>query len=128
MTIQDRVQAFVAYLGMSSRQVELKAGISNGSLSTISESSYQRTFDKISRAFPTLNIDWLRHGIGEMIISDEDCENSTSDTPYIYNKEKEDAISAMSKAIDEISAQRKVTEKAQEQIDRLLGIVEKMSN
>ena len=37
-------------------------------------------------------------------------------------------IELIDKFIDEISAQRRVTEKAQEQIDRLIQIIEKQSD
>lgn len=44
----------------------------------------------------------------------------------IYTK-KSNPPATLDKALDEIAAHRKLVEKSQEQINRLLGIIEKMS-
>lgn len=52
----------------------------------------------------------------------------SNNTAYAgHNLKVEGAPDALQMAISEIAEQRKVTQKAQEQVDRLLNIVEKMN-
>ena len=50
--------------------------------------------------------------------------NVSGDGNHVGNVSTDNQI--ISKALDEIAAQRRLTEKAHEQIDRLLDIIEKM--
>lgn len=62
------------------------------------------------------NDNWLLTGEGSMLsASDPDSVSASSST---------DLSSALNKAMDEIAAQRRITEKSQQQIDRLLSLLE----
>lgn len=49
------------------REFERQCGIKAGTASRMTEKSYGTTFHKIRQAFPSLNIDWLKTGEGEML-------------------------------------------------------------
>lgn len=65
-TLQGRLQYFISSLGKSVLSFENQCGIAPGTVSKMSEKSRAKTLDKIGRAFPQLNMDWLRTGQGEM--------------------------------------------------------------
>lgn len=43
-----------------------KTGLSNGFIHSISEQVQEKTIRKIMRAFPDINENWLRNGVGDM--------------------------------------------------------------
>lgn len=87
--------------------------------------------DKIARIrekYPDLNIEWLLPGSGKML-NDTGISQSVSGNDNIalagHNMTVE-TDKLLEKAFDEIRAQREMTQKAQEQVDRLLTILEKV--
>ena len=75
--IQDRLKTFADYKNLTFRDFERRAGLGNGSAAAIGENSRRRTFDRISIAFPELNVDWLLTGEGEMLKSDGKIQPTT---------------------------------------------------
>lgn len=76
MNINKRLNAFIELKGMNVREFERRCGLSNGSASKIAESSRKSTYDRISNAFPELNIDWLLTGKGEMLLEQDTNEEA----------------------------------------------------
>lgn len=117
--------------GLSSSQKDLgkKMGYNNESAFSqiINEkASCPKEFTKKLKVIvPNLNLDWLETGEGEMlkngITQSISVDNNTS---VKGNQNQINNTSTIDKAIDEISAQRKLVSKSQEQIDRLLTIIE----
>lgn len=71
---------------------------------------------------------WLLDGIGEMLSYSFHQEiNGDNNTQVAGNNNHVNSPATLDKAIDEIAAQRKLVEKSQEQIDRLLSIIENMN-
>ena len=62
------------------------------------------------------NDNWLLTGEGSML--------SASEPDSISASSSTDLSAALNKAMDEIAAQRRITEKSQQQIDRLLSLLE----
>lgn len=62
-----------------------------------------------------LSSSWLLTGEGSMLTEPATAPTASSST---------DLSSALNKAMDEIAAQRRITEKSQQQIDRLLSLLE----
>ena len=62
------------------------------------------------------NDNWLLTGEGSML--------SASESDSVSASSSTDLSSALNKAMDEIAAQRRLTEKSQQQIDRLLSLLE----
>lgn len=65
--LQERLQAFLNFEDISVRAFERQCNIKAGTASKMTEKSYGTTFHKIAKAFPKLNIDWLKTGEGEML-------------------------------------------------------------
>lgn len=65
--LQERLQSFITFLDKSVLSFENQCGIAPGTVSKMSEKSRIKTLEKISRAYPQLNIDWLKTGEGEML-------------------------------------------------------------
>ena len=65
--LQSRLQKFIACMDRSVLSFENECGIAPGTVSKMTDKSRLRTLEKISRAFPQLNMDWLKTGEGEMI-------------------------------------------------------------
>jgi lipopolysaccharide biosynthesis regulator YciM len=82
-------------------------------------------FGNVVSAFPFISKDWLLYGEGEMLRSTytqniDEGQNFTQTGNVTVNN----SDAALLKAIDEISEQRKMVQKAQEQIDRLIALLE----
>ena len=75
--------------------------------------------EQINKCFPEIPVAWLLTGEGDIIVGDR---NITGDNNTTSNSDD-----VLLKAIEAIAEQQKITAKSQEQIDRLLGIIEKLS-
>jgi len=120
---------YISYKRMTVQMFELKTGISNGAVAKMGDNTRRSTLDKISNKFPDLNKAWLLTGEGEML-------NDTSSTSNVANSDRHgtsvagngnnvNATSALEKALESLMEQQRITVKAQEQIDRLLALLEK---
>ena len=65
--IQDRLATFLAEYNLSAQAFERKCNIGVATASKLSESSRATTFAKIEKAYPELNINWLKTGEGAML-------------------------------------------------------------
>lgn len=70
MGLRNRIEEFIADLGMTTREFEIKCGLSNGSVNKMNDNTRVSTLDRISTAFPQLNIVWVRTGDGTMLRED----------------------------------------------------------
>lgn len=66
-SFQQRLQEFIDCMGISMQQFEQQCFIAHGLGKKLSAKSYATTFNRISTAFPELNIEWLKTGEGEML-------------------------------------------------------------
>ncbi|MCP9611717.1 hypothetical protein [Coprobacter tertius] len=67
MSLKDRLLEFITAEGISISLFEKQVGMSNGSVSKMSDNTRKTTLDKISMIYPNLNINWLRTGEGNML-------------------------------------------------------------
>lgn len=118
-SIKQRTLDFIKYKGIKMKTFEQICGLSSGYVTSMRKGFGPDKLNNVLNAYPELNRDWLLYGEGEML-------NSGSEQEEIESSNKK--IELIDKFIDEISAQRRVTEKAQEQIDRLIQIIEKQSD
>lgn len=68
-TIQERLAMFLTDQNMTMQKFERQCDMGVGAASKLTPRSYATTYAKISKAFPMLNIDWLKTGEGEMLKS-----------------------------------------------------------
>lgn len=66
-TVQERLATFLAEYNLSAQAFERKCNIGVATASKLSENSRGTTFHKIAKAYPQLNIDWLKTGNGQML-------------------------------------------------------------
>lgn len=103
--------------------------VSNGYVHKIKNSVGKRGLLDIQRKFPELNTDWLLTGEGEML-NDTSSYIVNSDhhgTSVAGNGNNVNTTSALEKALESLMEQQRLTAKAQEQVDRLLSLMERMT-
>ena len=124
-TVKQRIMIFLEFKDMKPATFERICGLSNGTLRQMKNEPRLSNVEKILEAFPELNKTWLLTGEGEMlngtVIGDGNIRGDNNNWTNVNTD------SALLRAIEAIGEQQKITAKSQEQIDRLLGLIEKMS-
>ena len=126
-TIRERLIRFIKYKNITQKKFEQIVGASNGYVNNIKMGIGTNKLEKILLQFPELNKTWLLTGEGEMLLPQKESTATITDnsTSVAGNSNQVNATSTLDKALDEIAAQRRLVEKAQEQIDRLITLLEK---
>ena len=129
-TIKDRTIEFVKHKGITMKTFEQRCGLSSGYVTSMRKGFGSDKLNNVLIAFPELNRDWLLYGEGEMIKgATSQSANGDHNTQVAGNNNQVNGNHAsIDKALDEIAAQRQVVQKSQEQIDRLLSIIENMNS
>lgn len=128
--VRERLIAYLKFKHINKSQFASAVGVSNSFVMNIRRGMSPEKIQKIKEVYPDLNIDWLITGAGEMIVAGAINQNvdGSNNTAYAgHNMNIDSATSALEMALNEIAEQRKLTAKAQEQVDRLLNIVEKVN-
>lgn len=97
--------------------------IQKGKINGISE----KLADLILEKFPHYNKVWLLTGEGKML-RDIHMDEKIGDDSRIADDGHDTLPSTLDKAIGEIAEQRKIIAKCQEQIDRLIAVIERMTD
>lgn len=122
-TVKERIMIFLAFKEMKPATFERLCGLSNGTLKQMKNEPRLSNIEKILETFPELNREWLLTGEGEMlnntVIGDGNIKGDNNNWTNVNTD------SALLRAIEAIGEQQKITAKSQEQIDRLIGIIEK---
>lgn len=71
MGLKERLVDYIAYKGIDKATLERNSGLSNDAVNKMGDDTRTKTLDKISNAYPDINIALLKTGIGEMLISEE---------------------------------------------------------
>lgn len=130
----ERFLEYLKYKGVARHKAEVDMGLSNGTLKKAAEPGRKlspNSLEQIEKYCTDLNMEWLRSGKGSMLIdsvnqsgNNSNIQNSTINSPY------SNSPSFIEKVLNEIAAQRRLAEvsiaKSQEQIDRLITIIENM--
>lgn len=127
MNVKERIYFFVKAKGITIKKFEEDSQLSNGYVSSMRKSLGDEKLNNVLKAFPELNRDWLLYGEGEMLKSPVQEIKGDNNTQVIGDGNHVSTPSTLDKALDEIAAQRKLVEKSQEQIDRLIGVLEKLT-
>lgn len=126
-TQKDRILTFIVAAGFSVREFERMIGVSNGTIRHQSDNLSANVRDKISAKFPQLNMDWLMFGNGAMLNESSSAAEQHADhtTAPVYqnNGNGGNNVKVMSNVNGELLA---IIHKRDEQIDRLLTIIENM--
>lgn len=122
MTIKERTYAFIEYKGITVKKFEELCSLSNGYVSSMRKGFGEDKLNNVLNMFPELNRDWLIYGEGEML-NPKVCQNNQNGDninghSVTVNKTEKDYLEI-------IKMQAEQLRKSQEQIDRLLSIIEK---
>ena len=67
-TMRDRIRQFFEYMNLSKKDFVQKTGIAESFVGSMSENIRASSLEKIYRAFPLLNPEWLEYGEGNMLL------------------------------------------------------------
>lgn len=122
-TVKERLVAYLEHKGINKSEFGRMIGVSNAYISSIRKSIQPDKVERISVAFPDLNVSWLVTGEGDML------NENKNDVAML--KERVSATT-LDKALDEIAAMRCLLEKAiqnnKEQADRFFSVIERMQS
>lgn len=126
--MKERLLAFIEKKRISKSEFERRSGLSNGYVKNIGDSIGSKILENILKAYPDLNRDWLLTGEGEMLKTTQsvgDISNSNVSGVNVNGKEIHiSSMEAYSTLLKIVESNLKTTEKFQEQIDRLIGVIE----
>ena len=111
-TIKERLVAYLELKRISKSEFGRRIGVSNAFVTSLKKSISPDKLQLIKEEFPDLNIEWLQFGFGSMLKEPETA---------LAKREEDQTSSGLIAALREAQAQNT---KSQEQIDRLLGIIE----
>lgn len=135
-TENKRIKQIVCWLisqGIVESQADLgsKLGIDNKSYLSqiVNGKTYSRDFvNKLSEFDKRINAEWIETGEGEMLFCCTPIEQTihgNNNTSVAGNSNNVNNSSTLEKAIVEIAEMRKLVQKRDEQIDRLITLLEK---
>lgn len=127
MTVKERIETFCNFKKISMREFERLTGLNHGYVNTIRKGIGNEKLAGIMDAFPDLSRDWLLYGEGEMLkikatqsVDISGSENSTTTIAGSGNEVLQpQGCLDIEKFLNELAAQRELTEKALEQCNRL---------
>jgi transcriptional regulator with XRE-family HTH domain len=116
MDIKERLRALMVELKISQRRFEESCGMGNGTINNIKYGLASQNLEKIINAFPSVNIEWLISGRGDMFKSSNQGKE----------EEKNESVS-MREVFDQISKLTNTIASQQKTIEYLQNENEKMS-
>lgn len=126
----DRFIQYLDYKGITENKATQDCGLAQGLLHQAKSGKSDlgaKSVEKILIVYQDLDKDWLLTGNGEMLkdptVFNRTGANSTNISRSYNHVNNSDTLN---KAMDEIAEQRQLVKKSQEQIDRLISIIEKM--
>ena len=127
--IIDRLEKFLCIKGITDKHFQEECGLANGTLTQARSnkcSLSRKTIQKIVTHYPELNNVWLVTGEGEMLKESNNVKNVGNNSTAIAGSGINFNNSVLlDKALSEIAEQRKLVAQGQEQISRLISLLEK---
>lgn len=129
MTVIDRLNLFIEHKGLAVSAFEKAAGLSNGYVKKVKKAPSPDKCEDILKAYPDLNPSWLLYGEGEMLREAPTAQIVQGDSNTVAGRDLTTStpaglVDALNKALDQNARSQEQVSKAQEQIDRLLGLLE----
>lgn len=135
MDLNARIYKYLEYKGITAKEMETRASLSNGAVSKMGNGTRRSTIDKLSNAFPDLNTVWLLTGEGDMLTSRDTTVtgsgNAVNTVTGNGNKVSAnvagDFADLASKFSEALKTSQEQLSSSQCQIDRLIKVIEKLS-
>lgn len=128
MNTKERLLKFVEETGITIAEFERKCSLSNGYIRKLKGSVGSDKIEDIIKAYPQLNRIWLLSGEGQMLNPSVVQNNENGDNIHgqsiTVNKTESDYISIIKMQAEQLSKSQMQISKSQEQIDRLLTLLE----
>ena len=96
--IKDRLVKFIQYKGFGQLAFENACSLSRGFVNKIGDSITVRSQDRIKNAFPELNMNWLKVGIGSMLVEDPGYSEETLVVPGLISESESEEDSRVMEA------------------------------
>lgn len=134
MEVKDRVYEFVKFKGITMRKFEEICGLSVGYVNAMRHGFGVEKLNNVLTQFPELSREWLLYGEGEMLKSANFSQNpqnirQTNENGDNIQGQNVTVQNTPQSNVDEflaiIKQQANQISKSQEQIDRLISIIEK---
>lgn len=117
--VKERLTAFLRKKGINNSEFGRRTGTSSAYVSSIRQSISTDVLEKIAKAFPDLNVEWLLLGTGEMYRADTVTQNGHIN----QNDNGSNTVNG-----GEAGELIEMLKKRDEQIDRLISLLEKERN
>ena len=107
--IQERVEQFIQYKGLSNSRFEKTVGLSNGFVRNMDKGMSTDKLMKISEIFPDLNILWLITGQGTMLAVDAAPSSNDEDRELLHQlaNSLQVQLEAQQRTIQDLTEQNK---------------------
>lgn len=130
-TIKDRTIEFIKSQRLKTKEFEQICGLSTGYISTMRRGFGSDKLLKVLQAFPELNRDWLVFGEGEMLKTKNALRdmNKVQETHIHDNNtvQQTNTLNIDTTLVNELSKAHEIATKAQEHVDKLLALIDKMT-
>jgi len=129
MILKERLLDLIACEELNPNQFYIRTGLGNGFLDKVGEKLKSPSIEKISKIFPHWNIDYLQTGEGEKYRKDMQNNELLNNKINNSNIQQGNYINNISEFINlfdnTTKGYQEMIKKKDEQIDRLIGIIEK---
>mgnify|MGYP003470234304 CR=1 FL=1 len=131
-TVKERLSEYLKAKRITKAEFGRSIGVSASYVTSMRDNGRAsigvEKIERIRQRYPDLNIEWLLTGEGNMLndVGISQSVNGNDNVTLAGHNMKVESDKLLEKAFDEIKAQREMTQKAQEQVDRLLTILEKV--
>lgn len=82
--LNERILTFISHLGVNVAEFERNCNLSNGSVSKMGDNTRRSTLERISKIYPSLNLNWLLTGEGSMILGEENATQQNKFGKFIH--------------------------------------------
>ena len=137
-SVKERTIKFIKHKGIKMKTFEERCGLSTGYVTSMRSGFGSEKLKNVLSAFPELNRDWLLYGEGEML---NEVSQEAGSAAIVNNQVGNGnqftgtGTATVDRFLDELAAQRELTKeaqqqltKSQEQMDRLITIIEKLKD